>query len=95
MKLGCVIGLLLAVGCSSRPPRPAAAPVEPAGDLVARLRVEPEYRPPPAAPDRVSTFTELPRGAWIARGWAEGCWAPGYPAVRVPACAPRFRRCGP
>jgi hypothetical protein len=90
MKLGCIAGLLLAAGCAAPPARPAAPPpVEPASDLVDRLRIERDYHPAPTGGERVAVFYELPRSAWVAQGWA--WWRPWGAWCRRP-----FRpwRCG-
>lgn len=88
MKLGVVLGFVLAAGCAVPPPaaRPPASREDDAADLVGRLRVEHEYRPAPTGSEPVGVFYELPRGAYVAQSWCVSVpgWGWGTPRCWTP-----------
>lgn len=86
---GSVLLLGLAACATSAPPAPPPAESHEARRFVEGLRVERDYRPAPQGSEVVSRFIELPRGAYVAQGWAWDCW----PAAS--RCEPVATRCVP
>jgi hypothetical protein len=80
--------LLCALAACAAPARPARSPeVSPeARAMVDGLRVDREYRPAPQGNESYNAFFELPRGAYVAQGWAVACCA------AWPSCCHRSAR---
>jgi hypothetical protein len=72
MKLWSALAAALLAGCAASPAAPRSPePSAPQGrDYADRLRVDTDYRPAPTGGECVTCWYELPRGAYIAQGWA-------------------------